>query len=83
MKWEYKFPSLSLAGVMSTAAGVVFAGDNEGYFNAFDARNGKRLWFYRMGSPVYGAAATTYMLEGKQYVLIPAGSTLVAFALGK
>jgi alcohol dehydrogenase (cytochrome c) len=81
LRWEFKFPTLSLAGVTSTASGVVFAGDNEGYFNAFDARSGKRLWSYRMGSPIYGAAATTYMLEGKQYVLLPAGSTLVAFAL--
>ena len=81
LKWEYKFPTLSLAGVMSTASGLVFAGDNEGNFNAFDARNGKRLWFYRTGSPIYGAAATTYMLDGRQYVLIPSGTTLVAFAL--
>jgi alcohol dehydrogenase (cytochrome c) len=81
MRWEYKFASLSLAGVMSTASGLVFAGDNEGYFNAFDARTGKRLWYYRMGSPIYGAAATTYMLDGRQYVLIPSGMTIVAFAL--
>ena len=81
LKWEYKFPSLSLAGVMSTAAGLVFAGDNEGFFNAFDARDGKRLWNNRMGSTIYGAAATTYMLDGRQFVLIPSGSTLTAFAL--
>jgi alcohol dehydrogenase (cytochrome c) len=81
MKWEYKFPSLSLAGVMSTASGLVFAGDNEGYFNAFDSRSGKRLWSVRMGSPIYGAAATTYMLDNRQYVLIPSGLTLTAFAL--
>ena len=81
MRWEFKFPSLSLAGVMSTASGLVFAGDNEGTFNAFDSRSGKRLWNYRMGSPIYGAAATTYLLDGRQYVLIPSGMTLVAFAL--
>jgi alcohol dehydrogenase (cytochrome c) len=80
-KWEHKFPTLNLAGVMSTASGLVFAGDNEGYFNAFDARTGRRLWFVRMGSPIYGAAATTYMLDGRQYVLIPSGMTIVAYAL--
>jgi alcohol dehydrogenase (cytochrome c) len=80
-RWEFKFPSLSLAGVMSTASGLVFAGDNEGYFNAFDAKTGKRLWSYRTGSPIYGAAATTYMLDGRQYVLIPSGMTIMAFAL--
>jgi alcohol dehydrogenase (cytochrome c) len=81
LRWEYKFPSLSLAGVMSTASGVVFAGDNEGNLNAFDARRGNRLWSYRLGAPVYGSAAMTYMLDGRQYVLIPAGLTITAFAL--
>ena len=80
LRWEYKFPSLSLAGVTSTASGLVFAGDNEGNLNAFDTRTGKRLWYYRTGSPIYGAAATTYMLDGRQYVLIPSGTTIVAFA---
>ena len=81
MKWEFRLPTSSLAGVMSTASGLVFAGDNEGNFNAFDAKTGKRLWSYRTGSAVYGAAATTYMLDGRQYVLIPSGNTLTAFAL--
>jgi alcohol dehydrogenase (cytochrome c) len=81
MKWEYKFPTATLAGVMSTASGLVFAGDNDGNFNAFDAKTGKRLWSYRTGSRIYGAAATSYMLDGRQYVLIPSGVTLVAFAL--
>ena len=36
---------------------------------------------YRTGSPIWGAAASTYMLDGKQYVLIESGNTLVAFGL--
>jgi len=81
MKWEYKFPTATLAGVMSTASGLVFAGDNEGNFNAFDSRSGKRLWSYRTGSPIWGAAGMTYVLDGKQYVLISSGNTIVAFGL--
>jgi len=80
-RWEYRFPRPSLAGVTSTAAGLVFAGDNEGNFNAFDARTGKRLWHYPTGSAIWGGAATTYMLDGRQYMLMPSGATLVAFAL--
>ena len=79
--WEHRFELSSLAGVMSTASGLVFAGDQDGYFNAFDGRSGKRLWRYRTGAPIHGAAATTYMLDGRQYVLIPAGMTITAFAL--
>jgi alcohol dehydrogenase (cytochrome c) len=81
LRWEFKFPSLNLAGVMSTASGLVFAGDNEGNFNAFDSKTGKRLWSAPMGAPVYGAAGATYLLDNKQYILIPAGLKLVAFAL--
>jgi alcohol dehydrogenase (cytochrome c) len=81
LRWEHKFSMTSLAGVMSTASGVVFAGDHEGLFNAFDAKTGKRLWYYRTGSPIWGGAGVTYMLDGRQYVLIPSGYTLVAFAL--
>jgi len=81
LRWEFKFPSLTLAGVMSTASGLVFAGDNEGNFNAFDSKTGKRLWSTSMGAPIYGAAGATYMLDNRQYVLIPAGLKLTAFAL--
>ena len=45
-----------------------------------EGKSGKRLWSYRTGSPVWGAAASTYMLDGRQYVLIESGNTLVAFA---
>ena len=81
IKWEFKLPTPSLAGVMSTASGLVFAGDNEGNFNAFDSRTGKQLWSYRMGSLIWGAAPTTVMLDKRQLVLLPSGNTLVAFGL--
>jgi alcohol dehydrogenase (cytochrome c) len=80
-RWEFRHASPSLAGVMSTASGVVFSGNNEGEFMAFDAATGKNLWRYQTGAPIWGAAATTFMLDGRQYVLIPSGTTLTAFAL--
>jgi alcohol dehydrogenase (cytochrome c) len=80
-KWEFAYPSPTMAGVMSTAAGLVFAGDNEGNFMAFDSRTGKNLWRYATGTPIWGAAPMTYLLDGRQFVLIPSGTTLLAFAL--
>jgi alcohol dehydrogenase (cytochrome c) len=82
-KWELRYATPSLSGVMSTASGLVFAGDNEGNFMAVDGRAGKPLWHYPTGASIWGAAATTYMLDGRQYVLIPSGTTLVAFALSQ
>jgi alcohol dehydrogenase (cytochrome c) len=82
-KWQFRYPAPTLAGVMSTAAGLVFAGDNKGNFTAYDAQNGKPLWHYPTGSSIWGAASMTYMLDDRQHVLIAAGNTLVAFALPK
>mgnify|MGYP003304781607 FL=1 len=66
---------------MSTASGLDFAGDHEGNFMAFNAESGENLWHYQTGSRIWGAAAITYMLDGLQYVMIPSGTTLTAFAL--
>lgn len=80
-KWEFRFTQPTMAGVMTTAAGLVFAGDNEGNFMAFEARTGMNLWRYATGTPVWGAAPMTYVLDGKQHVVIASGTTLLAFAL--
>ena len=81
LSWEFRYEEPSFAGTMSTASGLVFAGDQDGYFMAFGASDGELLWRYPTGSGIY-AAPTTYMLDGRQYVLIPSGTTLTAFALG-
>jgi len=81
VKWEYRVGAPSMAGVTSTASGLVFTGSQEGEFTALDARSGNKLWSTTTGANIYGAAATTYMLDGRQYVLIPSGKKLLAFAL--
>jgi alcohol dehydrogenase (cytochrome c) len=80
-RWEFRYPTPTFAGVLSTASGVVFAGDNEGNFSAFDATNGKPLWHYPTGANLWGSAPMTYALDGRQFVLVATGATLVAFAL--
>ena len=65
LRWEFTYPSPTFGGVMTTAAGLVFAGDHEGNFMAFDAESGENLWHYQTGSRIWGAAATTYLLDGK------------------
>jgi alcohol dehydrogenase (cytochrome c) len=87
-RWEHRYRSypstVSLdltGGVLSTASGLVFTGDNEGYFYAFDAATGKMLWRFQTGAPLWGSAPVTYMLDGRQWLLTPSGLTLAAFAL--
>jgi alcohol dehydrogenase (cytochrome c) len=88
MRWEHRFqgyPSETVldlsGGAMSTATGLVFSGDNEGYLNAFDSASGKELWRFQTGAPIWGVAPITYMLDGVQWVAIPSGVTLTTFAL--
>lgn len=80
IKWEFKYYSAPMAGTLSTAGGLVFAGDMEGYLIALDARTGKSLWHLQTGAPVV-AAPISYSLDGKQYIAIASGGTLFAFAL--
>jgi alcohol dehydrogenase (cytochrome c) len=80
-KWEFRYPTTSASGVLSTASGVVFAGDGDGNLLAFESTTGKNLWHYQVGAPLRNTSGTTYMLDGRQYLLVPAGSTLTAFAL--
>jgi len=78
--WEWKHVSPTWSGVLSTAGGVVFTGDAEGNFIALDAKSGKALWHFQCGASVY-SSPMTYSADGKQYVVVAAGSALFAFGL--
>ncbi len=80
-RWEFKYPSPSWAGALSTASGLVFTGDAQGNFYALDSRSGRMVYHYQLGSNLHGTSPVTYMLDGKQIVLVPAGTNLTAFAI--
>lgn len=79
--WEFRYPNPSTSGLLTTASGLIFSGDSEGNLLALDSRSGDLLWRYQMGSPLHGTSPITYMLDGRQHVLVPAGTTLTAWAL--
>ncbi len=79
-RWQFKTEKPSLAGILSTASGLVFSGDVDGHVFALDARTGESLWQYQMGAPVF-SAPITYQVDGRQYVVMGAGTILTAFAL--
>jgi alcohol dehydrogenase (cytochrome c) len=80
LKWEWKHPSPTWSGVLSTAGGLVFTGDAEGNFIALEAASGKVLWHFQCGASVY-SSPMSFAVEGKQYVAVAAGSALFTFAL--
>ena len=70
--WGAKTPQPLIGGVLATAGNLVFNGEANGWFKAFDAANGKELWKYNCGAGV-NAPAVSYMVGGKQYVAVAAG----------
>jgi alcohol dehydrogenase (cytochrome c) len=66
-------------GLLVTAGKLLFAGDPAGNFVAYNPANGDPLWHTRLGE--ISNSPETYLLNGKQYVLIAAVDMLYAFAL--
>lgn len=80
--WQFDMVSIPTAGLLATAGGLVFTGDAEGYLIAFDARTGKVLWRFQTGGTVI-APPISYALNGRQYIAVAAGQTMLTFALPK
>jgi alcohol dehydrogenase (cytochrome c) len=79
-KWDFRYHRAPWAGTLSTSGGLVFSGDEDGYLMAFDARTGKNLWSFNTGNRLV-TSPITYMVNGKQYIALPSGAALLAFAL--
>ena len=73
-------PGNSAGGVLSTAGGLVFYGDDNGAFAAVEAATGKALWHFNTNEN-FRASPMTYVANGRQYVAIAAGSSVIAFSL--
>jgi alcohol dehydrogenase (cytochrome c) len=67
-------------GLLSTAGGLLFGNDGGGNFVAYDAATGKSLWHAGLGANTSNGPQT-YLLDGRQMVVVGAGDTLYAFAL--
>ncbi|HZP88825.1 MAG TPA: PQQ-dependent dehydrogenase, methanol/ethanol family, partial [Burkholderiales bacterium] len=71
--WETKEPYPGWSGALVTAGDVVFYGTLDGWFKAADAKTGKPLYQFKVGSGVVGNPITYRGPDGKQYVVIYAG----------
>lgn len=67
--WQYKSEQPIYGGVLATASDLVFAGEQNGDFSAFDARDGRKLWSHRFGMAVC-SPAITYRVKGVQYIAV-------------
>jgi glucose dehydrogenase len=80
--WQARTDRPLVGGVLATAGGLVFAGEGNGDFTAFDSATGARLWRFHCGAGV-NAPPMAYEIDGVQYVAVAAGgSRLFGFPAG-
>ncbi|MBY0509033.1 MAG: PQQ-binding-like beta-propeller repeat protein [Rhodospirillaceae bacterium] len=81
--WEHrtKYRIENGSGFTATKSGLLFHGDPDGHFQAFDAKNGEKLWEFQTGANASGTPGI-YEADGEQYVATFAGGNLWAFKLG-
>jgi PQQ-dependent dehydrogenase (methanol/ethanol family) len=72
IKWQVETPEPMIGGALATAGGLVFTGEGNGWFRAYDAEDGKILWSFQAGAGV-NAPPASYSVDGKQYVVVGAG----------
>jgi len=77
--WEYEQRAATMS-LVATGGGLLFGGDANGRFRAFDQRTGKVLWETNLGSPVSGYPIS-YAVNGKQYIAVSTGSSLATGGL--
>ncbi|HZT72461.1 MAG TPA: acido-empty-quinoprotein group A [Terriglobales bacterium] len=68
----------SIAGILTTAGGLLFTADTQGDLLALDPVSGRTLWHATLNAWTANSPMT-YMADGRQYLLVAAGNSLYAF----
>jgi quinohemoprotein ethanol dehydrogenase len=79
--WKVPIDTIWNGGTLTTGGDLVFQGTGDGWFSAYDATSGKRLWRFNAGLGIVGAPIS-YAVNGKQYVsvLVGYGGTTAALS---
>ena len=81
--WRHDYPGGgSFSGLLSTHGKLLFSGDGAHHLVAFDPASGRILWHAGLASNLSNGPET-YMLDGKQYLIVGAGDSLYAFTLAE
>ncbi len=73
--WRYE-QRAGILSLVATGGGLIFGGDMNGRFRAFDHESGEVLWEINLGSPVAGYPIS-FAVGGKQYIAVNTGSAQV------
>jgi alcohol dehydrogenase (cytochrome c) len=81
IRWRHAVTDSGMS-LLSTAGDLLFGGDGAGNFVAYDPATGDPLWHAGLlANP--SNAPVTFMLDGRQFVLVGAGDCLYAFTLSR
>lgn len=69
--WSYQQRASFHTGTMSTGGNLVFVGDLDRRFKAFDVTTGEIVWETRLGTSVQGHPVS-FAVDGKQYIAVTA-----------
>jgi alcohol dehydrogenase (cytochrome c) len=72
--WQRTVPQSMVGGSLATAGGLVFTGEADGHFDAFDAATGQMLLHYLVGTGV-NAAPMAFEVNGREYIAVAAGGS--------
>jgi alcohol dehydrogenase (cytochrome c) len=79
--WEYPLAGgFGGSGTLATAGGLLFFGEGGGAFTAVESRTGKPVWHFEAGQQ-WRASPMTYMVGGKQYVVLAGTGGIFSFGL--
>ncbi len=72
IRWQVKTAQPMIGGILATAGGLVFTGESNGFFKAYDSSSGAELWRFQAGAGV-NAPPSGYTVEGREYIVVGAG----------
>ena len=70
--WQVKTDQPMIGGALTTKGGLVFTGQGDGTFSAYDAKSGKALWSFATGAGA-NSAPMAFEIDGKPYIAVAAG----------
>jgi len=80
--WQVKTDQPMIGGATATAGGLLFTGEGNGWFKAYDAKTGAVLWQYYCGAGV-NAAPSVFSMDGEEFIVVAAGGNFqLGFPLG-
>jgi glucose dehydrogenase len=74
--WQVKTEQPLVGGVLATAGGLVWMGEGNGHFNAYNSQTGELLWQTKSEFGV-NAPPITYTIDGVQYIAVASGGNAI------